>query len=146
MSRTVTLEAKPKRTLIFERSDGRSLTLEKHTRNILLENKALRGEKGADGTGSAPTQEELSILDHAALKGGYVVTTRHPSGQRNLCTYEDHDGYTAHTLTWGVNGSGQFTTSRRQFTYGGEVWIYEIEHLWTVDGHNGTQINTFTRT
>lgn len=142
MSDTISIERTGWETFEIKGQDS-TTTIEQSINEIHIESAGIQGPQGA---GVDPTEQELAIIDHATLKSAYTVTTRHPSGQRNLCTYTDHDGYTNITVTYGVNVSSQFTTVRKQFDYDGQTWVYEIENLWTVDGHNGVQINEFSRT
>lgn len=145
MSDTISIERTGWETFEIEGQDSTTV-IEQSINEIHIEGIGVQGIQGAQGDGYTPTEQELSIIDHATLKSAYTVTTRHASGQRNLCTYTDHDGYTSITVTYGVNVNNQFTTVRKQFTYGGQVWVYEVENLWSVDGHNGVQINEFSRT
>ena len=113
---------------------------------ITISSTGAQGTPGADGVGADPTQEELLIIQQSTVKTSYSVTETHPTGERKTCTYIDANGYTNHTLSWGINGSGQYTTWRRQFDFGGETWVFEQENLWSGNDHIGTQINLFSRT
>ncbi len=128
MSRTVTIEAKPRRTLIFERPDGRRLTVEKTSRNILLENKALRGEPGA---GITPTNIEALIIETAS-QASISNITRDGDGIQ-LVTYADYKGVTNHTKTISRDGNGAAHIITEVFNYDGETWT-----ITSTLGRNGS--------
>lgn len=147
MSRNITVKQTPQRTIIIE-PQGREIALKKLERKILLTNKGINGINGTDGAGFTPTQEEFLIIAGSKLAPiDDAQTVLNGNDQPTSFVYTDWQGYESQSLVMTYNGDDQLATARRTFTYGGEVWVYDISLIYNSDGvFTGKPITEFSRT